>query len=128
MSVTPSSDSTVRESYAADASGLHLVPEMVARPESVEEVVELLRRATADRMPVTCAGAQTSTTGASITDKGMLMSLRALDDISAIDGENRTITVGPGALVGEIKRSVAAAGFLFAPDPTSEEESTIGGA
>ncbi|HMI48302.1 MAG TPA: FAD-binding oxidoreductase [Gemmatimonadaceae bacterium] len=128
MSVTPSSDSTVRESYAADASGLHLVPEMVARPESVEEVIELLRRATADRLPVTCAGAQTSTTGASITDKGMLMSLRALDRISAIDEENRTITVGPGALVGEIKRSVAAAGFLFAPDPTSEEESTIGGA
>lgn len=128
MSVSLSSDRTVRESYAADASGLHLVPETVARPGSVEEVIELLRRATADRMPVTCAGAQTSTTGASITDKGMLMSLRALDRISPIDEATRTIKVGPGALVGEIKRTVAAAGLLFAPDPTSEEESTIGGA
>ncbi len=36
--------------------------------------------------------------------------------------------MGPGALVGEIKRTVAAEGLLFAPDPTSEEESTIGGA
>lgn len=128
MSVSLSSDKAVRESYAADASGLHLVPETVARPESVEEVIELLRRATVDRMPVTCAGAQTSTTGASITDKGMLMSLRALDRISAIDEENKTIKVGPGALVGEIKRTAATAGLLFAPDPTSEEESTIGGA
>ena len=79
-------------------------------------------------MPITCAGAQTSTTAASITDKGVLLSLRALDRISAIDERTRTIKVGPGALVGEIKRSAAAAGLLFAPDPTSEEECTIGGA
>jgi FAD/FMN-containing dehydrogenase len=36
--------------------------------------------------------------------------------------------VEPGALVGGIKKTAAAAGLLFAPDPTSEEESTIGGA
>jgi FAD/FMN-containing dehydrogenase len=128
VSVTLSSDKSVREAYAADASGLHLVPELVARPESMEEVVDLLRRATADRTPITCAGAQTSTTAASITDKGALLSLRALDSISAIDERTRTIKVGPGALVGEVKRTAAAAGLLFAPDPTSEEESTIGGA
>ena len=128
MSVTLSSDRSVREAYAADASGLHLVPELVSRPESIEEVVDLLRRATADRTPITCAGAQTSTTAASITDKGALLSLRALDSISAVDERTRTIKVGPGALVGEVKRTAAAGGLLFAPDPTSEEESTIGGA
>ena len=128
MSVTPSSDKSVREAYSADASGLHLVPEVVGRPESVEEVVEIVRQATADRTPITCAGAQTSTTAASISDKGMILSLRALDRISTIDEETRTIRVEPGALVGEIKRTAAAAGLLFAPDPTSEEESTIGGA
>lgn len=128
MSITPSSDKSVREAYSADASGLHLVPDLVGRPESVEEVVEIARQATADRTPITCAGAQTSTTAASITDKGMLLSLRSLDRISAIDEETKTIRVEPGALVGEIKRTAAAAGLLFAPDPTSEEESTIGGA
>jgi FAD/FMN-containing dehydrogenase len=30
--------------------------------------------------------------------------------------------------MGEVKRTAATAGLLFAPDPTSEEESTIGGA
>ena len=128
MSVTPSSDKSVREAYSADASGLHLVPELVGRPESVEEVVEIVRQATADRTPITCAGAQTSTTAASITDRGMLLSLRSLDRISAVDEATKTIRVEPGALVGEIKRTAAAAGLLFAPDPTSEEESTIGGA
>ena len=128
MSISISSDRSVRETYEADASGLHLLPDLVARPESVDDVVELVRKAVSDRISITCAGAQTSTTGASITDTGMLLSLRSLDRISAPDEKARTIKVEPGALVGEIKRTAAAAGLLFAPDPTSEEESTIGGA
>jgi FAD/FMN-containing dehydrogenase len=128
VSARLSSDRSVREAYEADASGLHLVPDLVARPESIEEVAEILKRATAERTPVTCAGAQTSTTAASIVDTGILMSLRGLDWISAVDEKMRTIRAGPGALVGDIKRAAAAADLLFAPDPTSEEESTIGGA
>jgi FAD/FMN-containing dehydrogenase len=128
VSVSISSDKSVRAAYEADASGLQLLPDLVARPESIDDVRELVRKAASDRIPVTCAGAQTSTTGASITDKGMLLSLRSLDRISAPDEKARTMRVEPGALVGEIKRTAAAAGLLFAPDPTSEEESTIGGA
>lgn len=128
MSISLSSDRSVREAYETDASGLHLLPDLVARPESIDDVKELVRKATSDRIPITCAGGQTSTTGASITDKGILLSLRSLDRISAPDEKARTIRVEPGALVGEIKRTAAAAGLLFAPDPTSEEESTIGGA
>jgi len=128
VSIGLSSDKSVRDAYEADASGLHLVPDLVARPESVDDVIEVVRKAASDRTPITCAGAQTSTTGASITDKGILLSLLSLDRISPPDEKGRTINVEPGALVGEIKRIAAAAGLLFAPDPTSEEESTIGGA
>lgn len=128
MSIGLSSDKSVRDAYEADASGLHLVPDLVARPESVDDVIEVVRKAASDRTPITCAGAQTSTTGASITDKGILLSLLSLDRISPPDEKARTINVEPGALVGQIKRTAAAAGLLFAPDPTSEEESTIGGA
>ena len=128
MSVSLSKDKNVRQAYEADASGLRMLPELVARPAAASEVVELMRQATADRIPVTCAGAQTSTTGASITDRGILLSLRSLDSLSGLDIKARTIRVGPGALVGDIKRAAAAEGLLFAPDPTSEEESTIGGA
>jgi len=128
VSVSISSDRSVRETYEADSSGLHLLPDLVARPETVDDVVELVRKAVSERISITCAGAQTSTTGASITDTGMLLSLRSLDRISAPDEKARTIKVEPGALVGEIKRTAAAVGLLFAPDPTSEEESTIGGA
>ena len=128
MTIELLNDKGVRQAYEADASGLRLLPDFVARPESIEEVREVMKRARADRIAVTCAGAQSSTTAASITDKGILLSLRALDDISDVDEGARTISVGPGALVADIKRKAAASGLLFAPDPTSEEESTIGGA
>lgn len=128
MSTGISSDRSVREAYETDASGLHLLPDVVARPDTIDDVVEIVRRAASDRMPVTCAGAQTSTTGASITDKGLLLSLRGLSWIGEVDVAAKSIRVGPGALLGEIKRATASAGLLFAPDPTSEEESTIGGA
>lgn len=128
MSTGISSDPGVREAYETDASGLHLLPDLVARPQTIDDVVEIVRRAATDRMPVTCAGAQTSTTAASITDRGLLLSLRGLASIGEVDTATRSIRVGPGALLGEIKRTTAAAGLLFAPDPTSEEESTIGGA
>ena len=128
MSVSLSDDKNIREAYEADASGLRLLPDLVARPESVEEVIEVMHRAASDRISVTCAGAQTSTTAASITDNGILLSLRSMSSISPVDARARTIRAGPGALVGDIKRTAAAAGLLFAPDPTSEEESTIGGA
>jgi FAD/FMN-containing dehydrogenase len=118
----------VRLAHAGDASGLRLVPEGVARPESEAEVADLLQWASATRTPVTAAGGQTSTTGASITDRGTLLSLRALDRVLDVDAERRTMRVQAGALLGAAKRAAAEHGLLLAPDPTSEEECTVGGA
>jgi glycolate oxidase len=105
-----------------------LIPEAVARPESADDVRELLRRATADGMPVTAAGNQTSTTGASITDRGVLLSLRGMDRILEIDPERRVAVVEPGVLLGDLNRAAGAHALHFAPDPTSMDDVTVGGA
>lgn len=123
-----STDLAVRRSFAADASGIEMLPEAAARPHSRDEVVEIMRRAAADRMPVTAAGGQSSMTGGSISDRGMILSLRAMDRIIDIDRSAMTATVEPGIGVAELKRRLAAEGLLFAPDPTSEEEACLGGA
>ncbi len=121
-------DADVRLAYARDASGLELIPEGVVRPASVAETIELLREASSTRTAVTPAGAQSSTTAASITDVGLLLSLRQLSAIHEVDTDARCIRVGAGALVADVRRAAEAAGLLFTPDPTSEEECTIGGA
>ena len=121
-------DIGVRQSFAHDASGLELVPESVARPKTEADVLTLLRDASADRVPVTPAGGQTSTTGASITDRGILLSLRGLTDIGDVDRDRLTVRAQAGVNLGDLKRRLAADGLLFAPDPTSEDDVTLGGA
>jgi FAD/FMN-containing dehydrogenase len=130
MSLSPdiSRDAEVRRAYAADASGLVMVPDGVARPKSAEEVAALLAEASSSGTPVTPAGGQTSTTAASISDRGILLSLRAMQRTIDIDPVARVARVEPGVMVGELKRACAAHGLLLAPDPTSEEECTVGGA
>jgi glycolate oxidase len=128
MTISITTDLAIRTAYETDASGLHLTPDAVARPSTVEEVVEILRMASRNGSAVTMAGGQTSTTGASITDKGILLSMRGLDRIIDVDVSARTARVQPGIFVGDLKRAVAEEGLLFAPDPTSEDECTVGGA
>ena len=66
-------DLDVRRSYARDASGLEMIPDAVARPADERDVVQIVSDALANDTPVTAAGAQTSTTAASIVDRGVLM-------------------------------------------------------
>ena len=123
-----SRDIGVRQAHARDASGLELVPEGVARPLTEEDVLATLRAARAEGVGVTPAGGQTSTTAASITDRGILLSLRGLTDVGEVDRERLTIRVQAGVILGDLKRTLAAEGLLFAPDPTSEDDVTLGGA
>ena len=121
-------DEGVRTAYASDASGLVMLPDGVARPTTADEVAALLAESSASRTSVTAAGSQTSTTGASISDRGTILSLRAMQRVIEIDPVARIARVEPGVLVGDLKRACAEHDLLFAPDPTSEEECTVGGA
>ncbi|MEO8194884.1 MAG: FAD-binding oxidoreductase [Gemmatimonadales bacterium] len=123
-----SRDRDVRQAHARDASGLELVPEGVARAASVEDVSELVRDAGASGTAITPAGSQTSMTGASITDRGLLLSLGQMNRILDIDPERRVARVDSGVTIGELNRALAAEGLQFAPDPTSEQDASIGGA
>ena len=77
---------------------------------------------------MTAAGGQTSTTAASITDRGVLLSLRAMDRLIDVDPVRRVVRAEPGVIVADVKRACAAEGLLLPLDPTSEEECTVGGA
>ena len=102
MAASLTRDESVLGAFAEDASGLRLVPEALARPTSPEEVVELMREASADRTPVTPAGGQSSTTGASITDRGILLSLARMTRIFDIDADRRVVRAQAGAILGDV--------------------------
>jgi FAD/FMN-containing dehydrogenase len=121
-------DPAVCEAYARDASGLWKVPDAVARPAHAAHVAEIVREAAAGGVTITPAGAQTSTTGASITDGGVLLSTRAMARILDVDRHARVAVVEPGVLLGDLQRALASDGLMLPPDPTSDQECTVGGA
>ena len=121
-------DRDVLAGFARDASGIELVPEALWRPRDERDVAEALAAAHAAGTAITAAGAQTSTTAASITDRGALLSLRGLGRLGDVDAARRTVRAQAGVLVADLRRACAAQGLLFAPDPTSDEDCTVGGA
>lgn len=121
-------DQDVRIAHSRDASGLQLVPDSVARASGAQDVVEVMQSAMAAGVPVTPAGSQTSMTGASITEGSTLLSLSGMKRVVDIDVAERIACVEPGITIGELNAILRESGLQFAPDPTSENDATIGGA
>src|ERR1043166_4973939 len=121
-------DRDVRLAFSRDSSGLVMIPEAVGRPTSRAETIDIIRAAAEEGTCVTPAGSQTGYVGGSITDKGILLSLARMNRLIDVDVNRRIARVQSGALLGDINRELATTGLVFAPDPTSEEECSIGGA
>jgi FAD/FMN-containing dehydrogenase len=106
-----------------DASGYPGSADQVFSPENEEQVVEVLKRASAEHVPLTIMGALTGVTGGAAPEGGWGLSLAKLRVIHIEEG--RAI-VGPGVLLREVQAAAGATGQFYAPDPT-ENTSSIGG-
>lgn len=120
-------DPAVRQAYSEDASGLIGLPDAVARPKEEKEIVEIIRACAARKIPVTPQGSRSSTVAGPLAFGGLALSLEGMDRVIDLDLVHRLAIVEPGVNLGEFKRSLAGTGLFYAPDPTSEDESTVGG-
>ncbi|MCG8589702.1 MAG: FAD-binding oxidoreductase [Proteobacteria bacterium] len=122
----PTTDPAVVGAHLCDASGRRGRARALVRPESEADVAQVLRDGAARGEPVTVVASQTSTTGSSVPDGGLLLHTGRLRGDVALDGSR--VTVGVGHLLGAVQARVAAAGWLLPPDPTSRHECSVGGA
>jgi len=114
--------------YEYDASNMTSPPDLVVLPGSADEVAGVLRVAARHRVPVIARGAGTGIAGGALPIVGgIVMSLTRLDRILAIDLDNRVAEVEPGVVNLDITRAVAGWGYFYAPDPSSQYASSIGG-
>jgi glycolate oxidase len=115
--------------YEYDGSALdQSSPDLVVVPATTEEVAAVARLAHAAGVPVVPRGAGTGLAGGSVPDQGgIVLSLARLDKVLHIDPLGRTATVQPGVINVELSQLVAKHGLHFAPDPSSQRSSTIGG-
>ncbi len=102
--------------------------EVVVFPEDPLQVSEIMKIASAKRIPVTPRGAGTGLSGGALPAfGGIVMSFEKMNRILELDEKNLTITVEPGVVTSEISKTAAAHDLLYAGDPCSGDASFIGG-
>ncbi|WP_459481257.1 FAD-binding oxidoreductase [Clostridium saccharoperbutylacetonicum] len=95
--------------------------------ENQEEIINIIKFANENLIPITPRGAGTCLTGAIIPDKkGIVLDLSKMNNILELDEENFNITVEPGVLLQDVQAYVEERGLFYPPDP-GEKTSTIGG-
>ena len=102
-------------------------PLALVRPRTTEDVQAVLRWAYGHRHPGRHQGAGTGLSGAAAAVDGCLvLSTVRMRDLR-IDADDLVAVVQPGVVNAELKAAAREQGLTYPPDPSSYEESTIGG-
>lgn len=115
--------------YESDAlTAFRARPLAVALPESSEEVVAAVRLCAKHKVPFVARGSGTSLSGGSLPiEGGLVIGLNRMNRLLKLDPKERVAVVQPGFINLEVTRAAEPYGLYYAPDPSSQPVSTIGG-
>jgi glycolate oxidase len=103
-------------------------PDLVALPRTTAEVQALVRAAHQAEIPIVPRGAGTGISGGAVPHRGgLVISTARMRRVLEIDVANGCAVVESGVINLELSRVAAPYGLYFAPDPSSQKASTIGG-
>src|SRR5690606_28119317 len=104
------------------------VPALVVLPESAEQVRTVVRACHEAGVPWVARGSGTGLSGGALPHAdGVLIVTSRMRKILSIDLVNGRAVVEPGGINLAISRAVADAGWVYAPDPSSQSVCSIGG-
>lgn len=111
--------------YGTDASFYRLIPKLIVKVETEEEVVHVLRETRALKLPITFRAAGTSLSGQAISDS-VLVLLGSWSKYS-IGNNGSTIRLQPGVIGAHANVFLGPYGRKIGPDPASINSAKIGG-
>jgi glycolate oxidase len=122
-------DSKSLEKYSKDETeDISILPEVVIKPETVEEISAIMKYCNKERICVTPSGARTGLSGGAIpAHHGVALSMEKFNKILSIDERNYQVTVEPGVITEVLQNSVKEKGLFYPPDPASKGRCFIGG-
>ncbi len=131
-------DGLARVSHVTDASDWRVeYPFVVITPDTEEEVAAVVRECIALGLTIIPRGGGTGYTGGAVPlhPDSVVINTEKLDAIGKVEPrslpgvthEVTTISVGAGVVTRRVSEHAAAAGHVFAVDPTSQDASCIGG-
>ena len=114
--------------YAFDAYTESQLPAAVVLPANTRDVSAIVKIANACGEPIVARGAGTGLCGGAVPAKGgVVISFARMNRILELDARNRRARVQPGLVNLDLSTASKAAGLFYAPDPSSQKSSTIGG-
>jgi glycolate oxidase len=114
--------------YAFDAYTDGGLPSAVVLPQSTRDVSTIVKIARDCREPIVARGAGTGLCGGAVPRAGgVILSFARMNRVLELDEANRRARVQPGCINLDLSRSVASSRLFYAPDPSSQQISTIGG-
>jgi glycolate oxidase len=115
--------------YEYDGSHLDMaLPFIVVVPETSEEVAGVVRAAYEAGWPIVPRGGGTGLSGGSVAAAGgIVVATSRMNRVLRVDAASHTAVVQPGVINLELSQQLAHTGLHFAPDPSSQKASTIGG-
>lgn len=116
-------------SYANDESYLKAVlPEVVVFPTEINQIIETIKLANIEKIPITPRGGGSGVTGAAIPIfGGILISTKKMNKIIEIDEKNLTATIESGIILENFHNAVEKENLFYPPDPNSLDTCSIGG-
>jgi len=109
-------------------SAYRQLPLAAVLPRSTAEVAAVLRLCAARGVKLVPRGAGTGLSGGALPlADGLTLGVSRLNRILEIDYANRCVVTQPGVANLALSHAVAAAGFYYAPDPSSQVACSIGG-
>ncbi len=110
-----------------ECPGVTGTPDAAVEVTSTEQAAAVVKLCAEAGVPVTVRGAGTGQAGGSVPVKGgIVLSLKAMDQILEFDESARTLRVQPGVLLQDVKAEAEKHGLYYPPDP-GEKTATIGG-
>jgi glycolate oxidase len=118
----------IAEDLAHDELGtVFSYPEVHVIVSDKFQIMELMKYANSNLIPVTVRGSGTGLVGACVAIfGGILLDTTKMNKIIELDKINMTLRVEPGVLLMEISEYVEEDNYFYAPDP-GEKSATIGG-
>jgi glycolate oxidase len=115
--------------YESDAlTSFRARPQAVVLAETQDDVIETVHLCHRFGIPFVARGSGTSLSGGSLpVEDGIVIALNRLNRIVSLDPEARLAVVEAGVINLHVSRAAAPYGLYFAPDPSSQLISTIGG-
>lgn len=115
--------------YESDAlTAFRARPLAVVLPESHDEVVAAVRWCAKHQVPYVARGSGTSLSGGSLPiEGGLVIGLNRMNKLLRLEPQERIAVVQPGFINLQVSNAAAPYGLYYAPDPSSQPVSTIGG-